>query len=234
MKRIYRLLLIATLTLTSASAAGALTGYPFQDETLHYSVNWPSGLSLGDATLTAHRTSSGWDLGMTLDAGIPAFPISDRFHSTTTAEGCSKEFERDTAHASKRGHEKTVFDYPTGVAHRTTLVDGGGTTDLAISNCARDALAFVYYTRRELGQGRVPPSQDVFFGPIYSARLEYTGAQTIPVGDKPTVTDRVVARVRGPASEFQIEMYFARDAARTPLSIRIPVAVGKLSLELAP
>jgi len=60
----------------------------------------------------------------------------------------------------------------------------------------------------------------------------YTGAQTITVGDKKEVTDHLVFTVKGPKSEFSVEACFARDAARTPLLVKIPQAAGALSLEL--
>ena len=40
-------------------------------------------------------------------------------------------------------------------------------------------MAYMYFARRELGQGRVAPAQRVFFGSAFSVRMEYTGAQTI-------------------------------------------------------
>lgn len=229
-----RIPVLVTVLCGWTTLAGAQTGFPFQNESLRYSVNWPSGLSLGDVSLTAHHSTSGWDFDMTLDAGVPGFMVSDRFHSVTNAEGCSLEFERNTSHGTRKSREKTIFDYKSGVAHRKTLTTGGGSSDLPISSCARDALALVYYARRELGQGRVPPQQDAFFGSAYSVRLEYTGAQTIQAGEKPATTDRVVVYMKGPASDTHFEIFFARDAARTPLSIRVPFPVGTLSMELAP
>jgi hypothetical protein len=38
--------------------------------------------------------------------------------------------------------------------------------------------------------------------------------------------------VKGPASEFSFEIFYARDAARTPLLIKIPVSIGTVSLEM--
>jgi hypothetical protein len=101
-----------------------------------------------------------------------------------------------------------------------------------IPSCARDAIAFVYFARRELGQGRVPPAQKIYFGSEYSVRMDYTGAMTIPVGEKSTVTDHLVIYVKGPKSDFNFEVFYARDAARTPLVIKVPLPVGTLSMEL--
>ena len=57
--------------------------------------------------------------------------------------------------------------------------------------------------------------------------------QTITVGDKQTVTDHLVAHAKGPSSDFAFEVFYARDPARTPLLIKIPVAIGTITLELA-
>ena len=55
----------------------------------------------------------------------------------------------------------------------------------------------------------------------------------ITVGDKPAVTDHVIVIGEGSGkSDFSFEVFFARDAARTPLLIKIPVTVGTFSLEL--
>ena len=57
-------------------------------------------------------------------------------------------------------------------------------------------------------------------------------ARNHPVGDKQSLTDKIVCHIKGPASDIQFDAYFDRDPARTPLSIRVPLAVGKFSLEI--
>jgi hypothetical protein len=221
------------LILVFAAAAAAQTGFPFTDESLHYNINWPSGLSLGEATFTSHKTAAGFTLEATADAAVPGFAIADRFRSSATPDVCSLEFTRETSHGSKKTREKTTFDSAKGTARRvTTLPENGGVTDFDISSCARDALAFVYFVRREMGQGRVAPPATVYFGSAYSVRVDYTGAMTIPSDGRQTVTDHVNVSIRGPKANIVVEVFFARDAARTPLLIRVPVAVGNLSLEL--
>jgi hypothetical protein len=146
---------------------------------------------------------------------------------------CSTELSRDVSQGARKAKEKTTFDQEKGTAHRSTeYPDNGGSSDFNISPCARDAIAYVYFSRKELGQGRVPPAQQIYFGSAYSARMEYTGAQTITVGDKKEVTDHLVVSVKGPKSDFTVEVFYARDAARTPLLIKIPQNVGTLSMEL--
>ena len=223
--------LVAALLL--APAAVAQTGFPFQDESLHYNVNWPSGLSLGEATFTAHHKAGAWDLAMTLDSAIPGFAIADRTRSSVTDGLCSLGLERDISHGAKQTREKTTFDQSTGEATRTTVLPaGGGTSTFSTPSCPRDAMAFLYFARRELGQGRVAPPQQVFYGAAYSVRMDYTGAQTITLNDKPSVTDHLVVHVKGPKSDFSFEVFFARDAARTPLLIRVPLSEGTFSMEL--
>jgi hypothetical protein len=205
---------------------GALAAYG-QTETLRYAVNWPSGLSLGEATLTA--SGSGYEF--TLEAAVPGFAIVDRFESRITAEGCSVEFTRSLAHGKRKSRERTRFDAARGSARRETL-DGGGSTEFSAPGCAHDALAFVFFARRELAAGRIAPAQTVYYGGPYNIRMEYTGAASVTVNETREQADRVVVRLKGPAVETSFEVFFSRDAARVPLVIRAPFALGTFSMEL--
>jgi hypothetical protein len=209
------------------------TGFPFADESLHYSINWPSGLSLGEAALSARKGANGWSFEASGDAGVPGFNISDKYHSTATADLCSLELTREISRGSRKSREKTTFDQAAKTAHRvTTFPEGGGVSDIDTHTCARDALTFLYFARKEMGQGRVAPAEQVYLGAAYSVRMEYTGAMTITSGDKPAVTDHVNVSIKGPKANLTVEVFFARDAARTPLLIRIPQTVGTFSMEL--
>lgn len=231
-----RLTLLLALTCAPlVSGADQLTGFPFQNETLRYRVNWPGGRSLGDVTVTAHQTTGGgWDFEMSTSVQVPIVPMSDTYKSSTAgADFCSSTLQREISHGAKKVIEKTEFDQKTNQAHRRTVVPaGGGRSEFAIPTCGRDALAFQYFVRREMGQGRVPPTERVFFGSGYDVKMAYTGAQDIPMAGKPVVTDHLNVSVKGPASEFTFEVFYARDAARTPLLIKIPVSIGAVSLEL--
>ena len=72
--------------------------------------------------------------------------------------------------------------------------------------------------RRELSQGRLPAPQTVFFGAPYEIKLAFAGTQSIPLGDKQVDADRVTASVKGAAAEVSFEVFFLKDAARTPVS----------------
>ena len=186
-------------------------------------------------TLTAHKIGdSGWDFDMSTTVGIPVVPISDTYKSTAGGvDLCSSSLKREISHGTKTVIEKTEFDQHTNQAQRRTLVPaGGGKSEFSIPTCGRDALTFLYFARREMGQGRVAPAGKVFFGSGYEVKMVYTGAQDIPVAGKPVVTDHVNVSVKGPASDFTFEIFYARDPQRTPLLVRIPVSAGTVALEL--
>ena len=54
----------------------------------------------------------------------------------------------------------------------------------------------------------------------------------IPSGGKTVTTDHVNVYIKGPASNLTVEVFYARDAARTPLLFKVPVSLGTVSLEL--
>jgi len=240
MKFFSSLLLFALASAPLLSAADPLTGFPFQNETLRYNVNWPGGNSIGNVTLTAAKSGDGWNFDMAANVNVPLVPIADRYRSSAAGfDLCSVTLERLISHGSKKVTEKTDFDQKANTAQRRTLVPatadkpaGGGTSELQLPNCAKDALTFQYFARREMGQGRVPAATRVFFGSGYDAKMVYTGAMDIPIAGKPVTTDHVNVSVKGPASDFTFEIFYARDPARTPLLIKIPVSVGTVSLEL--
>jgi Protein of unknown function (DUF3108) len=219
-----------------AMPAAAQTGFPFTNETLRYTVKWPTGLSLGEAHMSAahNKGPNGkgdeWDFQLSLDAAVPGFAVSDNYRSTASSDLCSMQFAKDLAHGSRKSGERIDFDAHAGVARRETA--GGGKSDVAISSCPHDALTFLYFTRREMGQGRMPQQEDIVFGAPYQMRLQYTGEQQVPLNNKNVVSDRVVITLKGPASENTFEMFLARDAARTPLLIRVPLSLGMFSMEL--
>ena len=208
----------------------------FENEQLHYNINWPSGLSLGEAQLVASASKPASDavgrlhLEFKVDAGIPGFAVSDQYRSETTPDFCSAEFQRTAQHGSKKTDEKTTFDQQSGTASRET--SGGGKSDLKAPSCGRDALAFLYYVRHELSQGRIPPQQTVFFGAPYDIRIEFMGTQKIPLGETQVEADRVTASVKGPASQISFDVFFLKDRTRTPALVRVPLSLGMFSMEL--
>jgi hypothetical protein len=161
---------------------------------------------------------------------VPGFSVSDRYRSQASSEFCSVEFQRTATHGQKKTDEKTTFDQQASTATRQTT--GGGKSELKTPTCGRDALTFLYYVRRELSQGRIPAPQTVFFGAAYEVRLAFVGTQSIRLGDKQVEADRVTAAVKGTASDISFDVFFLKDAARTPALVRVPLALGTFSMEL--
>lgn len=225
------------LLLGLAAPGPAGSGINFHEEVLHYNINWPSGLSLGEAVIKAVKVKSGgpegdrWKLEFQLDAAIPGFQVADRLNSLSSETFCSVEYEKDSTHGKKVIKEKTTVDPATGVASRETV--NGGKSEIPVGACVHDGLSFLFFVRNELAQGRIPPAQTILFGAPYQIRLEYGGAKTVPIGGVATEADRLVASLKGPSSENSFELYFARDAVRTPLLVRVPLAMGSFSMELA-
>ena len=229
------LIAVCALSYPAQSQSGALaplTGFPFTDEDLTYSLNWPSGINLGEAHLHAkHAGGAKWNFTFTVDAGVPGFQVKDTYHSESTAELCSASFDRATTHGAHKTEEKETIDRNRGIATRLTK-GGGGESDVAVPDCVKDALTYLFFTREELGQGRVPAAQKILFGGLYQMTLAYAGGPIIPVAGKQVQSDEILSTVKGPASEFKFEMYFARDPARTPLLVKVPFAMGTFSMEL--
>jgi len=209
-------------------------------ESLRYNINWPSGLSLGEATLHADRTRDQgadkgrehWEFALDIDASIPGFAVRDHYQSNASSDLCAVQLEKSYTHGRRKAEERITFDQQKNTATRETL-NGGGKSELSLPPCARDALTFVQFARRELAQGRLAPQQQVVFGSVYQVRIEYTGAQTIKVGEERMDADRIVATLKGPSTDLTVEVFFSRDPARTPVLVKIPLSLGAFTVELA-
>ena len=223
--------LLATLAFASALCCPlhAQSGFPFTDENLNYSVNWPSGLSLGAGHMHARHTGATWNFELNLDAGVPGYQVKDTYRSTGNSEFCSSSLDRITSHGTRKTEENETIS---GSTVKRSTANGGGQSQLTVAGCVRDALTLLYFARRELGQGRVPPAQPFLFGGLNQIRLDYAGAQTITVGEASEISDKVICTVKTSSTEFKFEAYFARDPARTPLLFKAGLAMGMFSLEL--
>ena len=73
-------------------------------------MNWPSGLSLGEADLTSVSGESGLTFGFNMDASIPGFAVSESAKSRATAEFCSIELQKQGTRGKRKIDEKTEFD----------------------------------------------------------------------------------------------------------------------------
>jgi hypothetical protein len=58
------------------------------------------------------------------------------------------------------------------------------------------------------------------------------GTQNVRVNEQPAVADKVNVTIKGPQANVTIEAFFAKDAARTPIMVKVPFSIGTFSLEL--
>jgi hypothetical protein len=216
-----------------------LLALPLPAESLRYTVNWPSGLSLGEVTLrsdfthdpAAEKGAGHWAFEMNIDASFPGFPVRDHDQSKATSELCSTQLDKVSLHGARDTDEHITFDLVNHTAIRESR-NTGGRSEMQVPSCARDPLAFLGFVRKELAQGRLAPQQSVVFGAIYQLRLTFKGAESIRVTDAMVDVDHLVADLKGPASYHTFELFFARDAARTPILAKIPSPLGTFSVEL--
>jgi hypothetical protein len=224
---------IMTRLAALALLGGLAAAQPAPDETLRYLINWPSGLSLGEAEWKARKTEAGaWNFEFTLDASIPGFNVSDQYRAQASGALCSEVFVKRLLHGKRKTEEEVHFD-PSGQVKRKTLPNGGA-SEYAAGPCARDALTFLAWLRREMASRRAPAPGVVVFGAAYQLRLEPAGAQRIVLNGAAHDADRLNATLKGPASETRFELYFGRDANRRLLLGRVPLPLGAFTMELNP
>lgn len=228
--------LVASLA-AYAIATPSIASPSFENEQLHFNVNWPSGLTLGEATFSASSSKAGpetpaaFHFAFSLDAPLPGFAVADHYSSAASPEFCSTNFERNMSRGAKQFRDKTSFDPHNATGFREIV--GGGKGEFRTSECARDALTFLYYVRRELSQGRMPAPQSIVFGgSFYDVRLDPAGTENIQVAGSQLPADHFTVSVRGPSSSIGFDIFFLKDAARTPALVRVPFSLGAFSMEL--
>ena len=208
-----RAVVFSTLLLLGAKCA------PAADEALAYSLKWPTGVSMGKSALKVTQGAS--RVEFTLDASLPGIPVTGTFSSRSDAAGCTTEFAKKYEFGFRKSSERTTIDGAK--ARRETMEGGKSVAD--VGACAKDGLLFLQFLRTELMAGRKPAGGKLLFGAQYTVALEY------PKSTNPAA-DTVKVNVKGPASQNSFEIDFLRDAARTPASVRVPLAMGKFVLEL--
>ncbi|MBI2686020.1 MAG: DUF3108 domain-containing protein [Acidobacteria bacterium] len=199
-----------------------------REESFRYEVKWPSGLGLGEAQLRASRDTGQWVLDFQVEAAIPGFRILDRYKSTVDDKYCTQELEKEFEHGPRKGKEKTAF--AAGKAKRVTA-NGGGTSEFEVPPCSRDALSYLFYVREEVARGRIPGPQKLYFGAGYDVKTQFAGAEQIRVADAPLSADKFKVTITTANGKVELELFLARDEARTPALIRVPFAMGNFSME---
>jgi hypothetical protein len=192
-------------------------------ELLRYRISYAGAINVGEAQLAINRAPGGAELTFQATVPIPGFPVAEYGRSLVTTDLCTLELEKKAVRGRRQTDEKTTFDAAKRTATRQTTgpIPGGGTSTFNIPACPRDALAFLLQFRKTLAEGE----STVYYGSAYKVSVRRIQQQG---GD----ADRFSVRIRGPKSDITAELHLARDAARTPTLIRIPLAAGSLVVEL--
>ena len=122
--------------------------------TLHYNINWPSGLSLGEGDLIASVRRRGLVIFVQsgrCSSGIHSFEAAK---STATATGLLNRVDKDVHARQAEGEEKTTFDSAKIDCHAQN--ESGRQVGTYPPPCAKDALGFPFLLRHELASGRLP------------------------------------------------------------------------------
>ncbi len=217
-----RLLCVAAMLLSVAFCAGP------REEQLRFEVKWPSGLGLGEAQMRAARDGGRWVLEFQIEASVPGFRVIDKYRSVVDEKFCTLEFEKEFEHGTRKGKETTTF--ANGKGKRVTA-GGGGASEFAAPGCARDALAYLFFVREEVGRGRIPGPQKLYFGAGYDVRMTFGGAESVRVSETPLEADRLRVTVVTASGKLELDLFLARDESRTPAMVRVPFAMGNFSME---
>ena len=224
--------LAATCLHLAPLAAQAPPGPIPTDEELRYSIYWPSGLSFGSALFKARFTDPGWRLEFDLQASLPKIEVNDRAVSRSDSQLCGQEFEKHILHGGKRANE--LLRFRPNVVERINLERAEeqrpGVTP--VQDCARDALAFLYFLRTELAAGRIPPADTVFFGAGYRVRLEHAQSRWLIWDGERQLADEIRVSIRGPGSEHELSAFFDRDESRVPLLFRMQFDAETFTMRL--
>jgi hypothetical protein len=210
-------------------------------ETLHYSVNWASGLSLGEASIRSDKLNAeaeggvagGWKFEMLLDAAVPGFTIRDEYTSDADTKLCSSQIKKTVTRGLRKSVEKIQIDPKTNTVSRQT--EGSeGKSQYSVPECVHDAMSFLQFVRQELAQGRMASHQSVILGAKYDVQLTFTGTETIRVAGENVTADRVKTVIKGPKADITAELFFLHDDVRTPVLARLPLELGTFTVELLP
>ena len=141
---------------------------------------------------------------------------------------------QQTAQLNMVLNETLVFDQEANTVKRSTATPAGpgGTSAVEVPACAKDALAFLYFLRQSLAMGRIPPPDDLYFGAGYLVSLTFAETLSLSTARGNLESEKILVDISGPKSQHSFEIFFAKDAARTPLLVRVPFDVGTFSLKL--
>jgi hypothetical protein len=212
---------LLAVALSCVACASAQARDVSDSELLRYRISYAGAINIGEAQISMSRTKAGSELTFQATVPVPGFPVAEFARSLVTKDLCALELEKKAVRGKRQTDEKTTFDASAGRATRETTVKGGGTSTFNVPACPRDALAFLYSLRKKITEGE----STVYYGAAYKVAVRKLKANG---GD----ADVFEVRIAGPSAKYAAELHLARDAARTPVLIKVPLTAGSLQVEL--
>ena len=220
----------------SLEAQSASSSWPplVSGEKLTFNLIWPSGISLGEATLTAARAGAEIHLEASVVADLPQYHAGYTFTSVADDRLCSLRF-RETLREGRNTRE-TLYEFDQ-TKHTVRRTKNGQTTENAVPDCARDPLALLYHFRQQLASRQVPigtaeATGAFYLGEDYVARYEAVTPEAVKLGSKSWEGDRFMIRVQGSDGERSFEIWIRPEPSRAPVAVRVQFSLGTLSAEL--
>lgn len=204
-------------------------------ENLTYKISWPSGLPLGEATLSASGGARQIHISLTIDAEFPANHATYSFTSTTDPELCSIRFAVSIRQGTRSLLDDYSFDQQN---HQLRRIRNGRTSVTDIPECARDPLALFYFLRKQAAAQQLGMGQTVagsfFLSLEGSASLEHDKpAETVPFSTKNAQGDGyVVSYSGGSGAEGIFEMWLRADPSLTPVAFKAELPLATFTAEL--
>ena len=207
--------------------------FRFTDESLRYNVNWPSGAEPGRSHLHRAPLRRGLGSGCDRESRRPGFALADKFHSAVDRGALLHRIRARPEPRRPSEPTRRPISISSRQAHRAPrCFRPAAARAISESRPAPATRGVPLLRARRVGPGpRARSAAGVFRAGLFGT-LDYTGPQAIAWAGSPDVTDRIHVTVKGPKADFVFDIFFARDAARTPLRIRVPLAPGVFSLEL--
>ena len=141
--------LIVMLPLLLLDVPHALSAEKFpwpEGEKLEMEIFWPSGVTMGEATLQASSAKDAQFFSAQMEVVLPQGRMLYKFSSITDSNLCSREFHQSVERGRKFWEEVSRFDAESGKA---SVSRDGQTRELPAGKCVRDPLAYLYYYRAQ-------------------------------------------------------------------------------------
>ena len=215
-------------------AASEAQKYPWPEgELLTFDIYWPSGVALGEATLTAKSVKDVLFFAASVEVALPQGRILYKFSSSADAALCSREFRQSVQRSGKFWEEISKFD---ALSSKVQVSRDGHTREFSAGKCERDPLTYLYYLRTRAVAGPRPASDTLLLtGPLKLQLSAHTG-ENVKINRTERHGDRYVIHyppsARSGVSAGPFELWLDGTIKQTPIAVRLPLPLATFSAEL--